>query len=75
MKTIKLRSQPNALHIQIHDAVCKSIPLGYWSVSSRGDYKFAEMISQKLSIAILSINLIGHPIHCIRVIMFKWLHI
>ena len=29
--------------------------------SSRGDYKFAEMIGQKQSIAILSLNLVGHP--------------
>ena len=28
---------------------------------TRGDYKVAEMISQKSSIAINSLNLIGHP--------------
>ena len=35
-------------------------------------YKFLEMIRQKLSIAILSFNLVGHPIHRIREITFKW---
>ena len=27
----------------------------------RDDYKFSEMIGQKPSVAILSLNLIGHP--------------
>ena len=29
------------------------------------DYKLAETVGQKPSIAILLLNLVGHPIHCI----------
>ena len=32
-----------------------------WSLGSRDDYKFSEMIGQKPSITTLSLNLIGHP--------------
>jgi len=30
-------------------------------VIHKGDYKFAEMIGQKPSIAVMSLNLVGHP--------------
>ena len=38
-------------------------------------YKVAEMIRQKPILAILSLNLVRHPIHCIREITYKWLDI
>ena len=44
------------------------LKLNYEFVNCRGDYKFAENISQKSS---LSLNMFKHPIHCIREIMFK----
>ena len=44
------------------------LKLNYEFVNCRGDYKFAENISQKSS---LSLNMFEHPIHCIREIMFK----
>ena len=44
------------------------LKLNYEFVNCREDYKFAGDISQKSS---LSLNLLKHPIHCIREIMFK----
>ena len=43
--------------------------------SYRGDYKFAEIIGQKPSIAILSLNLVGHPIQCSSEMMCKCLDV
>ena len=42
-----------------------------YASACREDDELAEMIGQKPSIAMLSINLIGHSIHCIREIMYE----
>ena len=39
---------------------------------SRRNNKVAEMVGQKPSIAILLPDLVKHPIHCIREIMYQW---
>ena len=38
----------------------------------RVDNNVAEMIGQKPSIAVLSLNLVEHPIHYTKEMMYKW---
>ena len=39
---------------------------------TRDNYKFTEMNGHKPLKTILSLNLVGHPIHYIREITYKW---
>ena len=56
--------------------VCVSVYVMFTYFKCIGDYKLEEMVGQKLSIAILSFNLVTHPIHCIReIVVYKWLEI
>ena len=44
-----------------YTAVCQKTAAHKAAAVSRGDYKVAEMIGQKPSIVILSLNLVRHP--------------
>ena len=44
----------------------------YRTLAPSGDYNSTEMIGQKPYKVMLSLYLIGHPIHLIRELMLKW---
>ena len=49
--------------VKLFDNICRVYISWILYEVARGDYKLAEMISQKPSIAILSVR---HPMHCVR---------